>query len=529
MLTNQIRGTHVLGEDTRNRFKFLDGLLSRIPTETSLSWFFSDSRATTDIPNQVQIASQTVTDPLTAAVLDEQVALSNTAGDFRFTDLDDKVQNHGWSFNLPVYGQTNVIELGGGYMHTRKSRTYKQSQFSLGATAVSDNSVLQGPLDSVFSDTNIVNTSNNFLFARQGTNGESYIAAIMTDAVFGTVDWTYDDTWRVAVGARWEDYRQAAVQWNPYGFSEDDPQVTTDPDVLEEGTFKEDKVYPAASVTYMGDLWADTFQLRFGWSQTAIRPDLREITGASYIDPITDDLTRGNPGVRPAEISNYDVRAEWFFESGDNFTVTYFYKDITSPIEFFDSPASDTTIAREILNATDANVNGVEIETLKELGFLGGFFDTLFVQGNVTFQDSELRCVPAGGLSPLGLEPPPAGEACAADAPTNPVRKLSGASNYVANVMLGFDSPDAKHTASLIYNVFGERLYTSGRNGVPDAFEKPFHSLDFTYFWYPTDTVTIKFKAQNLLNEATTIERDGVVVFEEEPGQSFGISLSWAL
>ena len=32
-----------------------------------------------------------------------------------------------------------------------------------------------------------------------------------------------------------------------------------------------------------------------------MRPDLREITDSSYIDPITDDLVRGNPGIVPAE------------------------------------------------------------------------------------------------------------------------------------------------------------------------------------------------------------------------------------
>jgi len=517
MLTNQIRGTHFLGEDTRERFGFLSGLLGMVPTETSISWFYSDSAADTDIPNQVSIASQTVTDPETAEVLAEQVTLSNTAGDFRFTDLDDEVENYGWSFNLPIYGDTHTFEFGGGWNHARKARTYQQTQFSLGATSVTENTVLQGPLDSVFSDSNVMNTANNFTFDRQGTNSESYIAATMTDAAFGTIDWTYDDTWRVAAGGRWEDYRQAAVDWNPYGFTESDPQVTTDPVVLEEGTFMDDKVYPAASLTYMGDFLAETFQVRAGWSETAVRPDLREITGSSYIDPVTDDLTRGNPGVEPAEVTNYDLRAEWFFGNGDNFTITYFLKEIDGPIEFFESAASDTTVAREIRNATYAEVKGFELEGLKELGFLGGFFETLFVQGNITVQDSELRCDIDDPANP-----------CFADAPTNPVRPLSGASEYVGNIMLGFDSPQAKHTASLIYNVFGERLYTAGRNGAPDSYEQPFHSLDVTYFWYPTESMTFKLKAQNILDESTTIERGGVTVFEEEPGQTFSISFSWA-
>ena len=517
LLTNQIRGKHYLGADTRDRFQFLGKILSIVPQETSISWFYSDSTAQTDIPNQVQIASQTVTDPVTAEILGEQVTLNNTAGDFRFTDLDDDVENYGWSFALPIDTRRSLIEFKGGYNHVRKTRTYKQTQFSLGAIDVADSAALRGSLDNVFSDGNVSATENNFIFDRQGTNNESYIAATMTDGVFGAIDWTIDDTWRIATGLRWEDYRQVAVDWNPYGYTPQDPQISNDPDVLAAGTFSSDEIYPAASLTYMGDWLADTFQLRFGFSDTAVRPDLREITGASYIDPITGDLTRGNTGVVPAEVRNYDLRGEWFFGNGDNFTVTVFRKDIDKPIEYFESAASDTTVAREIVNATSATINGVEIEGLKELGFLGGFFETLYVQGNVTLQDSELVC---------DFD---AVNSCAADAPTNPVRKLSGASDYVANFVLGFDSLEARHSASIGYNVFGERLYVSGRNGAPDGYEQPFHSLDFTYFWYPSDRMTLKFKAQNLLDETVTIKRNDVVTFEEDPGQTIALTFSWAL
>ena len=515
LLTNQIRGKHYLGSDTRERFPFLGKILSIIPEQTSISWFYSDSAAQTDIPNQVQIASQTVTDAMTAEVLGEQVSLSNTAGDFRFTNLDDDVENFGWSFALPINTRRNFIEFKGGYNHVRKLRTYTQTQFSLGAIGVADSATLRGSLDSVFSDISVTDTSNNYIFDRQGTNNESYIAATMTDGVFGAVDWTFDDTWRIATGLRWEDYRQVAVNWNPYGYSLQDPQISNDPDVLAAGTFSSDDIYPAASLTYMGDWLADTFQLRFGFSDTAVRPDLREITSASYIDPITGDLTRGNADVEPAEVRNFDLRGEWFFGNGDNFTVTLFRKEIDKPIEYFESAASDTTVAREIVNATSATVNGIEIEGLKELGFIGGIFETLYVQGNLTLQDSELVCDFAAANN------------CAADAPTNPVRKLSGASDYVANVVLGFDSEEGRHSATLGYNVFGERLYVSGRNGAPDGYEQPFHSLDFTYFWYPTDRMTLKIKAQNLLDETVTIERNDVVTFQEDPGQTFALTFNW--
>jgi TonB-dependent receptor len=525
MVTNQINGQHILGESTRSEFEFIDKWLGWVPMDTQINWFWSDSNATTDIPNQVDVSSDTVNDRTTGAVLSEAVQLNSEAGDYRFTELDDEVRNYGWSAMVPLEFSSSYLQMSGGYDHAQKARTYKQSEFTIGFLSVSDPSVLQGTLDDVFSDENIYASVpdptnpapgattyvNNFVFDRVGANTDSYIAATMTDSVWGAADWTFADTWRFAAGARWEDYRQVGLTWNPYGFSQADPQITTDPEVLEDGTFMEDQVYPAASVTYIGDLWAETFQLRLGYSETAVRPDLREITTSSYIDPITDDLVRGNAGIVPADVENIDLRAEWFFSNGDNFTVTLYQKDIEQPIEFFEIAASDTTIAREVLNAESAEVQGVEFEALKELAFLGGIFDTLFVQGNLTFQDSELVAGPF------------------ADAPTNPVRPLTGASEYVVNVMLGFDSRDARHTASLIYNVFGERLFVAGRNGEPDGYEQPFHSLDFTYFWYPTENLTFKVKAQNLLGETITIERAGATVFEEDPGTVFSIAFALTL
>ena len=544
METHQVNGTHFLGADTRSRFGIIDSLAGflRLPEETRISWFYSDSEATTDIPNRVQVNSFTTTDRNTGEVLGEAVQLSSAAGDWRFTELEDLVENYGWSGMIPLEFGNNYVELSGGWDHAEKARTYKQTQFSLGFLNVQDQSVLEGPLNEVFSDANILATVpdtnpanpvpgaevfvNDAVFDRQGANTNSYLAATMTDSAWGQVDWNLGDSWRFAAGARWEDYRQAGLPWNPFSYSQQTPQVTTDPDELASAVFRKDDVYPAASITYMSDFWAETFQLRLGYSETAVRPDLREITGSSYIDPITDDLTRGNSSVVPSEVENIDLRAEWFFGNGDTFTVTLFDKQITNPIEFFEIPASDTTIAREILNADSASIQGVEVEFLTELGFLGSFADMFFVQGNVTYQwDRELTPGDSGG--DVSCEQRDSSGAVVAND-----CKLSGASEYVVNFMLGFDSPNSKHTASLIYNVFSERLFAFGRFG-PDAFEQPFDSLDFTYFWYPTDRVTFKFKAQNILDSSVEIQRTDeslgrtVTVFEEKPGRLLSASLAW--
>ena len=160
-----------------------------------------------------------------------------------------------------VSERTSSIEISGGYEWSTKARVYAQQQFSVGSFGVESPSVLQGPLGEVFSDTNILNPANNFVFGVPGANNQSYFAATMTDAVFGKVDWTFDDTWRFMLGFRWEDYRQVALDWNINGYTIENPQVTTDPETLANAAFQDDKVYPSFALTYMTELWAEIFQL----------------------------------------------------------------------------------------------------------------------------------------------------------------------------------------------------------------------------------------------------------------------------
>ena len=110
------------------------------------------------------------------------------------------------------------------------------------------------------------------------------------------------------------------------------------------------------------------------------------------------------------------------------------------------------------------------MEWLKDLStFDVAFFEPFFFSGNVTLSDSELT------VGNVGFNV------------TNDVRRMSQHSEYVANLQLGFDSDNGAHSFTVAYNTFGERLFFAGRDGVPDAFEQPFNSLDFIYSYYPTD------------------------------------------
>lgn len=512
ILVNQWRGNHRIGLATRDvAERFLpERLVSLVPNDLEVSWFYSDSESATEIPGETRVAMAGPADPVTGAILTPAVRTLAEAADFRFTELDDQVEDYGWTVAAPFHFGESFLELSGGYRHTRQARDYEQIQYTLGVFRVGDRGLLSRPLGEVFSDQAILDPANQFELQRSGANNESYLAATMTDAWFGALDWTWRDTWRVALGVRWEDYKQFAIDYNPFGYGVANPVVTTDPDRLAANAFAKDDLYPSAALTWIANgFLAETFQLRFGYSETVTRPDLREITSASYIDPLTSDLVFGNPGVVPAELTNYDVRAEWFFSNGDNFTVSLFYKDIDHPIEFFEAPSSDTNIAREIVNAESGEIYGVELELLKELAFIHPWLEPFYLQANLTFQDSELVA---------GSE---------ASSPTNAKREMTNAAPFIANLQLGYDALNGKHSATVVYNVFDERLFVAGRLGAPDGFEQPFHSLDATYSWYPTETIKVKAKIQNLLGESVEIERAGVITFEEEVGRTFALSLSW--
>jgi TonB-dependent receptor len=506
----QFHGRHTLGPETLELLDFLP-ILSTLEG-LNVNWFYSDATATTDIPNEVQFTAVDSVVPETGEVLSTSIRSSATAGDFRFTDLEDSVTSYGVGVTLPIQLGNFLVEPGGGYAYTEKGRTYLQTQLGLGTTSAPA-PVLAGTPGQVFTDANVLDPDNGFVLSLSGTGNESYLAGETVDAVWGQLDVTWNETWRVAAGARWEDFSQLSVPVDQYEFDVDTGKIAVPASALETFATNEDDYYPAAAVTWMrNDFWAERFQLRFGWSETTARPDLREVSGATYIDPLTEARVRGNPDLVPADLANFDIRAEWFFDSGDNFTASLFYKDIDSPIETIESAGTDDNIALTFINAESAEIYGVEFEWLKGLGFIAPgstWAEAFFVSGNVTVSESEITI----GNAALNL--------------TTNVREMSQHSPWVVNLQLGFDAPNQRHSASLAYNAFGERLFFAGSNGAPDAFEQPFHSLDLIYSYYPTEAMTIKLRLQNLLDEQLEIEQGGVTTLEQTVGSVVKLDLSY--
>jgi outer membrane receptor protein involved in Fe transport len=325
-----------------------------------------------------------------------------------------------------------------------------------------------------------------------------------------------NDKWRFAGGVRSEEFHQVSLPIDVLQYDAGRGQCALSPcdaAALQRISFAEDELYPALAVTRIfRDVWAQDFQLRLGLSQTVARPDLREVSGSAFIDPLTETRIRGNPELVSSPIDNVDLRAEWFFENGDNFTVSLFYKDIQRPIETVQGAGTDDNISLTFVNAERAEISGLEIEWLKDLATLGPrWLEPFFFAGNVTLSDSEIK---VGNLA-FNL--------------TNDVRPMAQHSEYVANLQLGFDSDNGAHAFTLAYNTFGERLFFAGRDGAPDAYEQPFDSLDFVYSFFPTDRLSMKFRIQNLLDEELEIQQRDTVVIGQKLGTTAKIDVKWDL
>ena len=511
LTANQLRGRHVMGADTQEIIPFLGrGVLDGLVFE----WYVSESKAATDIPSEVTFLGVDRVDQATGAVQSTSIRQSDFAARYRFTELDDEVDSNGWDITKAFTLSSSDVELSFGQDVSQKARSYTQLDFGLGTTELLAVPTLVGTPADVFTDAKIQSPLNGFRLTAGGLGTESYLAGQIEDGVYVKVDALLRQKWRLSGGVRQERFEQASLPIDRLQFDPTLGQcalVPCDEAALERIHFVEDELYPAFSGTRIfNNVWAETFQLRFGASETVARPDLREVANATYIDPLTEARVIGNPHLVTSPITNFDMRAEWFFENGDNFTTSLFYKDIERPIETVQGAGSDDNIVLTFTNAQQAEVKGIEVEWLKDLSSLGPeFFEPFFFSGNITLSDSEVTI----GDAAFNL--------------TNDVRPMSQQSDYVANLQLGYDSDNGAHSFTIVYNTFGERLFFAGRDGAPDAYEQPFNSLDFVYSFYPTDHLSLKFRVQNLLDDKLEIQQDAVTVLEQNVGTTAKIDVKW--
>jgi len=51
--------------------------------------------------------------------------------------------------------------------------------------------------------------------------------------------------------------------------------------------------------------------------------------------------------------------------------------------------------------------------------------------------------------------------------------------------------------------------------------------MDLSYFFYPTENWIVRVRAQNILDEELTVERQGVETFNQKPGSTLRLDIRW--
>jgi outer membrane receptor protein involved in Fe transport len=482
MLSNQLRGKH--------NFPYLMDL--------ALDWQYTDAKARRYAPGEVEYRylNETQTDGSVFSFLRR----NQNAVNYSFGDMKDNTEHLSWNAKLPLTLGKAELMLSGGYAYFERSRNAQTDRFNFDTVGYSLQQ-LSGSFSQIFSDANILEPANGFKISNVTTQADDYMAAQMIDAGYGALELNYDYQFRLNLGVRYEDFKQVSIP------------LTADGDVsgdITDSALQQDGFYPALSLTWFVN---DALQARFGYSQTVVRPDLREVTPVLYVDPLTDFKVTGFAGLQSTDINSADMRLEWYYDNS-NYSVGVFYKDLDKPIEAVELSGSDGNLLMSFRNAQSGKVYGAEAEFLQQLDMFGGEFgaiaDNFFIAGNLTVSESEITIQRFPGANLTNLK-----------------RAMSGHSKYVANLQLGFDSDNNQHNATLTYNVFGKRIAFAGVNDKDDAFEQPFNSLDLTYSYTPTESLTVKLGLKNLLDEDVEILQQGEILQKRVEGQSYSLSLSY--
>lgn len=258
----------------------------------------------------------------------------------------------------------------------------------------------------------------------------------------------------------------------------------------------------------------DDMNVRLAYGRTIARPTFKEIAGVTINDFVNSLQYTGNPGLVMTEANNYDIRWEWFPEPGEIIAASLFYKELINPIELEQVTANNEIQPK---NRDAAKVYGIELEARTNLDSLWSTLSPFEVGLNFTYVQSEIS------TTPFEFENYAQGET---------TRPLAGQSPYIINLDFTYRNEASGTTASIFYNIFGERLFLTSRI-TPSVYEQPAPSLDFTLSQKFGDKLSLKFTARNLLNpeEDFIIRYNGrdSIFSTRSRGQTFGISVVYEL
>jgi len=320
--------------------------------------------------------------------------------------------------------------------------------------------------------------------------GGSYAASDRLMAGYAMSEWAISDRLSVIGGARVE---------------RSDVKVSYEDVLGNEGTSEPVYTDVLPSLALNIEL-TESQKLRLSASQTLARPEYREIAPICYRAGLGEEQRCGNPDLVRTRIQNFDLRWEQYPEVGEMLSIALFAKRFTNPIEARYQGTSGTS-SLWFQNAESAINYGIELEAMRSLGFLSDRLAPFAAFANATVMKSEVT---------TGVE-------------GDPTRAMTGQAPYVVNTGLTWTPERSSTSATLLFNVVGERIINARPSGqlVADVLELPRPGLDFSIRFPLYGTVAAKLDLKNLLDSPYEVRQDDLVRAYYRSGRGASVGISW--
>ena len=265
----------------------------------------------------------------------------------------------------------------------------------------------------------------------------------------------------------------------------------------------------------------DGFLIRFAASKGISRPDLQQFAAGGGIGDNTVALntagnletgplfalTTGNRNLRPVTSWNYDLSAEWYFDTVGSITASVFAKDIQGIVNSgfetvnYTSPngASVDVVVKGPINDQGGTMKGFELAYQQTYDFLPSILGGLGSQITYTYVDgndfSNPNLVSGTSLTTSGDELDAGSFAF--------LQPLAGLSKHTVNATLFYEmGPLAMRAA---YNWRSAFLITPVDDIFPFSpiWQEATGQLDASIFYAITDDIKLGIQGVNLLDEVT--------------------------
>jgi outer membrane receptor protein involved in Fe transport len=345
--------------------------------------------------------------------------------------------------------------------------------------------------EQIQNDLNDNTAADDYFFFRESSNN-TYLAKLnqFTNAGYADLLLKFADKWEINGGIRAESNIKE-IKYKPLG-SFDEP--------LKSRNKNNFYFLPSLNIKYG---ITEKANFRFAASKTYTQPVIMEAFPITYLNADGTSI-QGNPLLLNSDNYNADLKFELFPSSKEMFAIGVFGKRIENPIERTYILNATTTTITTFLNSDYANLYGAEAEFILDLKRLNKNFSDFSIGFNGSLMATKVKVSEFYDIQDESgfVTTKPSVE-------THKSRDLQGASRWMLNSDLKYQfnfNKNWSNTLSLVYAVFGKRIYAVGTNGQDHTFELPYQQLDFVWSSKLSKHIGLKFSADNLLNPARQLQ-----------------------